>query len=194
MKSTTEFPPCGIALHDLDDPVERHERALPNGEQRDSPSLIASGLRFPAVACAGYDVGRPPRSKQIATFLCGRHFLRVFSSRHDVVAADVVDNGFAFPARPKYGLRGLPEAFLIVAGNEARTLRSAARMPFASPYCLCLAQIRRLHVQPRTRLAVHPSMRVRESCLTFSPRASPHDSQNPWWSFYFVRPLSKRFE
>jgi hypothetical protein len=43
-------------------------------------------------------------------------------------------------------------------------------------------------------LAVHSSMRVRESCLTFSPRASLHDSQNPWWSQLLVRPLSKRFE
>jgi hypothetical protein len=36
-----------------------------------------------------------------------------------------------------------------------------AEMPFASPYCPSPAQIRRVHVQSRTRLAVLPSMRVR---------------------------------
>jgi len=121
------------------------------------------------------------RVEAITTFLCGRHFLRAFSSRDDIAAARTSDCRFAFPARRKHILRDLPERFFLGSGNKARASTSVARTPFASPYCPCRAQIRRLHVQPRTGLAVHPSMRVRESCLTFSP-PHRHDSQNPWWS------------
>jgi hypothetical protein len=113
------------------------------------------------------------RVDPITTFLCGRHFLRAFSSRDEAAAARVTDNGFAFPARRKRVLHRSPTTSLIAAGNMARASISVARTPFASPYCPCCTQNRRLHVQPRTGLAVHPSMRVRESCLTFSPRASP---------------------
>jgi hypothetical protein len=109
--------------------------------------------------------------------------LRAFSSRDDAARATRADSGFIFHARQNNIVRNLSQTFLIAVGIEARAKKSAARMPFASPYCPCRAQIRRAHVQPRTRLAVHSSMRVRESCLTFSPRASPDDSQNQWWSF-----------
>jgi hypothetical protein len=55
----------------------------------------------------------------------------------------------------------LSQTFSIAVGIEAHAKESAARTPFASPYCPCRPQIRRAHVQPRTRLAVHSSMRVR---------------------------------
>ena len=170
------FLPAGIACADHRN--HHRERIHPSGAQSDSCTVPVPPVLYFQHWHAPY-VAHP---EPIATFLCDRHFLRAFSSRHDVAAPPRPGDGFARPARTNRIRRHPPETFLAAHGNEARARRSAARMPFASPYCPCLAQIRRLHVQPRTALAVHPSMRVRESCLTFSPPHHRNDSQNPWWS------------
>jgi hypothetical protein len=109
----------------------------------------------------------------ITTFLCAGTFCARF--RHAVIrrAARAAIAGLGFHSSQNNAVRNLSQALSITFVNKARASLSVARAPFASPYCPRLAQIRRLHVQPRTGLAVHPSMRVRESCLTFSPRASP---------------------
>lgn len=49
---------------------------------------------------------------------------------------------------------------LTAVGSGGRAEAQVAEMPFASPYCPQRAQIRRAHVQSRTRFAVLPSMRV----------------------------------
>src|SRR5438105_12492453 len=66
---------------------------------------------------------------------------------------------------------------------------AVAEMPFASPYCPWPAQIRRVHVQSRTRFAVLPSMRVRSHA---SRLARAHHFTIPHIRgdrLYFVRPL-----
>ena len=142
-------------------------------------------VRSPCVRCAHRKLHRLTSLvfEANASFLCGRHFLRAFSSRCCCPRNAHRQRTYLSYARQNNVVRNLSQTFLIAVGIEARAKRSAAPTPFASPYCPCRAQIRRAHVQPRTRLAVHPSMRVRESCLTSSPRASLHDSQNPGWSF-----------
>src|SRR5215216_2389654 len=50
---------------------------------------------------------------------------------------------------------------LIAVGVDRCAETAVAEMPFASPYCPYRAQNRRVRVQPRTRLAVSSSMRVR---------------------------------
>jgi len=156
------------------DRIQDGPSALPRIGQHDSHD-ICSAWSFDHHHCARrrYDVWHQSCSKGIASFLCGRHFLRAFSSRDDAARDTRVHSGLLSYARQNNVVRNLSQTFLIAVGNEARAKRSAARPPFASPYCPCRAQIRRAHVQPPARLAVHSSMRVRESCLTFSPRASP---------------------
>ena len=61
---------------------------------------------------------------------------------------------FIHIARQNNVVRDFSQTFLIAVGIEARACGSTARTPFASQYCPCRAQIRRAHVQPRTRLAV----------------------------------------
>ena len=110
--------------------------------------------------CRNYD-RHPSCPKGIASFLCGRHFLRAFSSRDDAARHLRRQRSCLSYARQNNAVRNLSQTFLITAGIEARVEGSTARMPFASPYCPSLAQIRRAHVQSRTRFAVLPSMRVR---------------------------------
>ena len=52
--------------------------------------------------------------------MCGRHFLRQFSSRDDAARDMRADNGFIFHARQNNIVRILSQTFLIAAGIEAR--------------------------------------------------------------------------
>jgi hypothetical protein len=52
--------------------------------------------------------------------LCGRHFLRQFSSRHNAARDTRAESGFIFHTRKNNVVRNLSQAFLIAVGNEAR--------------------------------------------------------------------------
>jgi hypothetical protein len=52
--------------------------------------------------------------------LCGRHFLRQFSSRHAAARDMRAVSGNTFHTRQNNVVRNLPQTFLIAAGNEAR--------------------------------------------------------------------------
>jgi hypothetical protein len=71
-------------------------------------------------ALRSHDVQHPSCSKRIASFLCGRRFLRQFSSRHDAARAVRAESGISFHTRQNNVVRNLPQMFLIAAGNEAR--------------------------------------------------------------------------
>jgi hypothetical protein len=71
-------------------------------------------------ALRSHDVRHPSCSKRIASFLCGRHFLRQFSSRHDAACDMRAENGFIFHTRQNNVVRNLSQRFLTAVGNEAR--------------------------------------------------------------------------
>ena len=52
--------------------------------------------------------------------MCGRHFLRQFSSRHDAARDIRAESGITFHTRQNDVVRDLPQTLLIAVGNEAR--------------------------------------------------------------------------
>ena len=165
--------------------IESSDRSV--AEQQSAIRIIPAAVIVRSPACDARPEVTTPDINRVRKgsrhFCAAGTFCALFSSRDDASRHARRRRTCLSYARQNNVVRNLSQTLSIAVGIEARAKGSAARMPFASPYCPCRAQIRRVHVQPRTRLAVHSSMRVRESCLTFSPRASPHDSQNPWWSF-----------
>ena len=77
-------------------------------------------FRSPPLRTRSYNVRHPSCSKRIASFLCGRHFLRQFSSRHDAARDIRAESGITFHTRQNNVVRDLPRTFLIAIGNEAR--------------------------------------------------------------------------
>jgi hypothetical protein len=97
----------------------------------------------------------------IASFLCGRHILRLLSSRGDVGHRARAAGGQLSICQTKQRRTQFVAKILIAGGIDRCADAAVAEMPFASPYCLYRAQNRRVRVQSRTRLAVSSSMRVR---------------------------------
>jgi hypothetical protein len=98
----------------------------------------------------------------IASFLCGRHFLRLLSSRvHAACHARAQSADQSFIRHTKQRRAQFVAEVLIAERIDGCAEGAVAEMPFASPYCPYRTQIRRAHVQSRTRFAVFPSMRVR---------------------------------
>jgi hypothetical protein len=98
-RSTTEFlqRENRLARHRATRPNLGTARALPRIGQHDSQTFAAPDLAIARHrALRSYDASNPSRSKGIASFLCGRHFLRAFSSRDDAARDTRADNGLIF--------------------------------------------------------------------------------------------------
>src|SRR5437899_6636369 len=95
----------------------------------------------------------------IASFLCGQHFLRCFrhASMRPVTRAQSAEQSFI--RHTKQRRAQFVAEVLIAERIDGCAEGAVAEMPFASRYCPYRTQIRRAHVQSRTRFAVFPSMR-----------------------------------
>jgi len=120
-------------------------------------------VRMPCVRCAHRKLHRLTSIvlEAIASFLCGRHFLHVFSSRGDAAATRAHSVEQSFIRQTKQRRAQFVAEVSITEESDRCAEGRVAEMPFASPYCPYRAQIRRAHVQSRARFAVSPSMRVR---------------------------------
>ena len=97
--------------------------ASPRIAKRDSNLYLQQLIfRFALRAMRASKVATPDNqscSKGIASFLCGRHFLRAFSSRDDTARNACADSGFLSYARQNNAVRNLSQMFLIAVGIEA---------------------------------------------------------------------------
>jgi hypothetical protein len=112
-----------------------------------------------------------------------QHFLHQFSSRDNAAKTRAPSLHLSFIAKPEQRRAQFVAGLLTVDGITGCAEGMIAEMPFASPYCPYRAQIRRVHVQPRARFTVFPSMRVRSHASRLARAHHPSFSRILWWSF-----------